>query len=48
VLWDRVKVDNEIKIFRANGTLACSLSFAELYEVHWRAFPKGTFKKGSL
>lgn len=33
VLFERVKVDNEIKVFRANGSLACQVSFkdSELY-----------------
>jgi len=37
VLHDRVKVDNEIKIFSATGKLLCSKSFkeSELHDVQW-------------
>jgi translation initiation factor 2A len=34
VLYQRVKVDNEVKIYKANGQLICSESFkdSELYD----------------
>lgn len=37
VLYERVKVDNEIRVFQANGKLLCSKCYkdSELYEVHW-------------
>lgn len=35
VLYERVKVDNEIKIIKPNGSTVCSLCFkeSELYDV---------------
>jgi translation initiation factor 2A len=46
VLYDRVKVDNEVKIFRADGVQVGYLSFkdSELYDAQWQPYPKGTFK----
>ena len=37
VTFDRVKVDNEVKIFKANGKLVTDLSFreSELYDFIW-------------
>jgi len=37
VLHERVKVDNELKIFKANGTQLTSLSYhnSELYDAIW-------------
>jgi translation initiation factor 2A len=37
VLHERVKVDNEVKIFKANGQLMTSLNFkeSELYDAQW-------------
>jgi translation initiation factor 2A len=37
VLHERVKVDNEVKIFKANGALLTSLSYheSELYDAIW-------------
>ena len=37
VLHERVKVDNEIKILKANGQLLCSMGYkdSELYYVEW-------------
>jgi translation initiation factor 2A len=37
VLYERVKVDNEIRIYLANGQLLCNLSFkdTELHSAYW-------------
>jgi translation initiation factor 2A len=41
VLYDRVKVDNEIKIFSPIGQQLCSKSYkdSELYYVQWQPYP---------
>ena len=45
VLYERVKVDNEVKIFSAMGTLQAALCYkqSELYDASWQPFEKGTF-----
>ncbi len=50
VLHERVKVDNEIRVYNAVGHLVCSQSFktSELYEAHWQPYPKGIFPKPNL
>jgi translation initiation factor 2A len=50
VLHERVKVDNEVRIYNAAGQLQCSASFkeSELYEAHWQPYPKGTFPKPDI
>ena len=50
VLYERVKVDNEIRIYNAAGKLQCSYSFkeSELYEAHWQPCPKGVFPKPDI
>jgi len=50
VLHERVKVDNEVKIFKANGQLITALSFhdSELYDAQWQPHPPGTFSKPDL
>ncbi len=47
VLHERVKVDNELKIFKANGGLLTSLSYhdSELYDAIWQPQPPGSFSK---
>jgi uncharacterized protein with WD repeat len=50
VTFDRVKVDNEVKIFKANGQLVTDVSFreTELYEFIWQPRKPGTIKKPNL
>lgn len=50
VLYHRVKVDNEVKIYKVNGQAICSLSFkdSELYDASWMPIPKGILKKPNL
>jgi uncharacterized protein with WD repeat len=45
VLYERLKVDNGFKIFRANGTklLPKAQAFKELYNLEWQPMPLGTF-----
>ena len=45
VLYERVKVDNEVRVFSPAGSLLCDINFkdAQLYEVYWQPYPKGTF-----
>jgi len=37
VLYERVKVDNDVKVFLANGQLLHTIDFntRELNEIHW-------------
>lgn len=50
VLYERVKVDNEVRIYNALGSLVCNLCYkdSELYEAHWQPYPRGTFLKPDL
>ncbi len=48
VLYERVKVDNELRIYNAKGKLVCSEKFGELYSADWKAIPQGTLSKPDL
>ena len=50
VLYERVKVDNEVKVFLANGQQLHSIDFKqhELNEVHWQPFEPGFIEKPKL
>lgn len=45
VLHERVKVDNEVKVFSAVGNPQVGLCYkeSELYDASWQPFEKGTF-----
>lgn len=49
-LYERVKVDNEIRIYNATAQHVCSLSFKEfeLYEAHWQPYPKGVLTRPDI
>ena len=50
VLYERVKVDNEVRIYDPIGNLLCNQSFvtSELYDVQWQPYPKGSLPKPEL
>lgn len=50
VLHERVKVENEIKIFLANGQLLQTLDYHqhELNEVYWQPYPSSSLVKPNL
>lgn len=50
VLYERVKVDNEVRIYNATGQLVCSESFkqSELYEAHWQPYPEGALPRPDI
>lgn len=50
VLYERVKVDNEVRIYNPTGQLVCSQSFkqSELYEAHWQPYPDGVLTRPDL
>ncbi len=50
VLYERVKVDNEVRIYNPTGQLVCSQSFkqSELYEAHWQPYAEGVFSRPDL
>lgn len=50
VLYERLKVDNNLQIFRANGTkvLAKQQNFKELYSVQWQPHEAGVLSKPNL
>jgi hypothetical protein len=50
VLYERVKVDNEVKVFLANGQLVHTIDFrpGELNEVHWQPHEPGLIQKPNL
>lgn len=47
VLYERVKVDNEFRVYNALGKIVCKQEFKdnELYETYWQPYPKGTLPK---
>ena len=50
VLYERVKVDNELRIYNALGVQLCSLNFkqSELYDASWQPYSKDLLKKPDL
>ena len=50
VLYERLKVDNNFQIFRANGTkvLAKQENFEELYSVEWQPHERGVLSKPNI
>lgn len=48
VLHERVKVDNEVRIYNAKGKLLCSEKFGELNSADWKTLPQGTLSKPDL
>lgn len=50
VLYERVKVDNELRVYNALGKLVCNKSFkeSELHSAHWQPYPKGSISTPDL